>query len=165
MSVVRDSSRSSCVTLEYMQPQIPVLQVAAKAAIINGDGKVLIVREAESGPNNTILGKYTLVGGRIEPGEAFTEGLKREILEETGLVVTPKIPLQIGEWRPVIRGIQHQIIAIFMLCEANDTKVRLSIEHDRYDWIYPKDRKKYPMIEPDCFVVDGLINNDPHLTN
>lgn len=152
-------TKAFCATLEHMESKAPILQVAAKAAIVDTTGRVLILREAESDPNNTIVGKFTLVGGRIEPGETFTEGLRREVLEETGLTIEPKIPLQIGEWRPIIRGVRLQIIAIFMLCETKDTEVHLSTEHDRYDWIDPRDRKKFPMTEPDCFVIDKLVDN------
>ncbi|MEK7153243.1 MAG: hypothetical protein AAB834_04805, partial [Patescibacteria group bacterium] len=61
-----------------------------------------------------------------------------------------------GEWRPVIRGVPHQIIAIFMLCEATAREVVLSVEHDDYQWIEPAKRHTYPMMEPDCFVVDAV---------
>lgn len=142
-----------------MSSQAPLLQVAAKAAIVDNKGRVLILREAESGTNNTKVGLYGLVGGRLEPGESFAEGLKREVFEETGMAVSPKSPLYVGEWRPVIHGIEHQIIAIFMLCEPEGSEVRLSVEHDKYAWVDPEDRKKFPMMEPDCFVVDKLIGS------
>ena len=44
------------------------------------DGRIMIVRDEQPdrGP------KYTLPGGRQEPGESPEEGAKRELLEETG---------------------------------------------------------------------------------
>jgi hypothetical protein len=35
-------------------------------------------------------------------------------------------------------------------------EVKLSTEHDQYIWIEPGSRSLYPMMEPDCFVVDML---------
>jgi 8-oxo-dGTP diphosphatase len=134
----------------------PILQVAAKAAIVDDRGRVLIVREAASDKNNTKVGLWGLVGGRLNPGEAFLDGLKREVNEETGLRVDPIKPLQVGEWRPVINGVEHQIVAIFMLCKCPTTKVKLSNEHSEFAWVEPNKRHGYQMMEPDCFVVDAV---------
>lgn len=135
-----------------------VLQVAAKAAIVNSSGEVLIVREASSGKNNTKVGLYGLVGGRLNPGESFIDGLKREIMEETGLQVEVGDPLYVGEWHPVIRGVEHQIIAVFVRCTSLNEDVQLSEEHDSYKWINPADRKNHKIVEPDCFVIDKLAH-------
>src|SRR5688572_24340135 len=104
-----------------MSDQI-TLRVAAKGVIVH-EGKVLILREAATYKDGTGTGRFHLPGGRLNPGEAFIDGLHREIKEETGLEVTPLQPLYVGEWRPVIRGEQLQIIAIFMVCEAKTTDV------------------------------------------
>jgi 8-oxo-dGTP diphosphatase len=134
-----------------------ILQVAAKAAIVNHAGEVLIVREAKTGENNTQVGRWGLVGGRLDPGEPFFDGLAREVAEETGLKVEAGKPLYLGEWQPVIKGVPHQIVAIFMLCKAKTTDVRLSDEHDEYAWINPAKRHEYNMMEPDCFAVDTVV--------
>jgi 8-oxo-dGTP diphosphatase len=136
----------------------PILQVAAKAAIVNDKNQVLIVRESIKDKNNTKVGFYGLVGGRLSTGESFMGGLAREVMEETGLVVEAIKPLYVGEWNPVIQGIPHQIVAIFMLCKTNKTSVKISIEHDDYIWIKPAERSKYPMMEPDCYAVDMLVD-------
>lgn len=140
------------------QQNSTILQVAAKAAILSPDGKVLILREAATGKNNTKVGYWGLIGGRLEPGETFEAALTREILEETGLTVRVGKPLYVGEWHPVIRDVPHQIIAIFMECYSDTVDVRLSSEHDEFAWIKPADRSSYDMMEPDCFVVDALVS-------
>jgi 8-oxo-dGTP diphosphatase len=63
-------------------PTRPVLAVSA--AIIR-DGKVLIVRRARP----PAAGLYTLPGGGVEAGETLVEAVKREVHEETALVVEP----------------------------------------------------------------------------
>lgn len=133
----------------------PILRVAAKACIINDEGKVLIVREAAS-KDTTQVGKWGLPGGRLEPGESFTDGLQREVREETGLQVTIGKPLYVGEWRPVIRGVPHQIIAIFMVCKVKSGDVQLSDEHDQYKWISPAKRANYTVMPPDDLVIDAF---------
>lgn len=132
----------------------PILQIAAKAAIVGPSGKILILREAATGKNNTKVGLWGLVGGRVKPGESFIDGLKREVKEETGLEVQVGSPLYVGEWNPVIRGVQHQIIAVFMFCKSLSENVQLSSEHDKFMWVEPTKRKDFDIVEPDCFVVD-----------
>jgi ADP-ribose pyrophosphatase YjhB (NUDIX family) len=131
-----------------------VLRVAAKAVIINDEGKVLIVREATSYSDGTQHGRYGLPGGRLDIGERFEDGLRREVLEEVGLKIEALYPVFVGEWRPNIHGVPHQIIAIFIACRAKTTNVTLSDEHDKAEWINPADRNKYAIMDPDGEVID-----------
>ena len=100
-----------------------------------------------------------ICGGRLEVGEAFLDGLKREAKEEVGLVIEPIKPLYVGEWRPIIRGIPHQIIAIFMICRASSLVVKLGPEHNAYAWIEPTAYRTYTMMEPDDQVIEALIKS------
>ncbi len=56
------------------------------AAVIVRDGRVLMVHERSrrSGGGEW----WTLPGGGVEPGETTEEALRREVFEETGLVVS-----------------------------------------------------------------------------
>lgn len=132
-------------------------RVAAKALIMNDEGKVLILREADTYEEGTKIGKYGLPGGRIDPDEKFFDGLAREVQEETGLEVKPLKPLYVGEWFPTIKGIQNHITAIFYACQAVTTDVQLSEEHDHYEWIEPERYTDFEMMEPDDDVVRAWI--------
>ncbi|MBX4190961.1 NUDIX hydrolase [Candidatus Saccharibacteria bacterium] len=113
------------------------LRVAAKAIIVNESGKVLLLREADTYDEGTNLGKYQIPGGRLNLGESYKEGLCREAKEETGLEIEPLYPIYVGEWHPIIKGEQYQIIAIFTVCKAAATDIKLSEEHDDYKWVDP----------------------------
>ena len=123
----------------------PKLFVAMKAFVIH-NGKVLIVRESTKYQDGTNAAKYDIVGGRIKPGQAFDESLRREIREETGLEVELGRPFYVGEWRPVIKGEPAHIVATFFECQASTNAVRLSDDHDDYQWIDPKEFQKYALI-------------------
>lgn len=135
----------------------PVLHVAGKVVLVNGKGQVLVLRESPRHVTNTKAGRYQLPGGRLEPGEAFFDGLKREVLEETGLSVTPGQPLLVGEWRPVVQGVPRQIIGMFLTATANSQEIRLSEEHDDYQWIDPRKRAEYDIVAPDCDAIDAYL--------
>jgi 8-oxo-dGTP diphosphatase len=132
------------------------LRVAAKAVITNPKGQVLILREAsyETHPTNTKSGRYQLPGGRLEAGETFEEALRREVQEETGLEIEIAKPLLVGEWRPIIRGVPHQIIGIFMSATTTSNKVQISDEHDAFLWIDPAKRAEYDIVTPDWRAID-----------
>jgi ADP-ribose pyrophosphatase YjhB (NUDIX family) len=57
----------------------------AVSAVIARDDRILLVERARS-PS---AGIYTLPGGVVETGETLIEAVKREVLEETALIVEP----------------------------------------------------------------------------
>jgi 8-oxo-dGTP diphosphatase len=138
-----------------MAQSSPILRVAAKAVIVNDTGSILILREAITYGDGTQIGRYGLPGGRIEPGERFEDGLLREVKEEVGLHVAPLYPVFVGEWHPDIKGVPHQIIAVFVACKIKSGNVVLSEEHDKFEWVKPRQRKQYDIMDPDWEVIDA----------
>ncbi|KAL3883576.1 hypothetical protein ACJMK2_029827 [Sinanodonta woodiana] len=55
------------------------------AVVINDEGKVLFIQEAK----RSCYGKWYLPAGRLESGEDIVDGVKREVLEESGLEFEP----------------------------------------------------------------------------
>lgn len=51
--------------------------------IIYNQGQLLAVRHKSS--DGTTAAYYAVPGGGLDPGESLTEGLKRELMEETGI--------------------------------------------------------------------------------
>lgn len=145
----------------YNNEMTEILQrVAAKAVMVNDEGKVLILREASSYDEGTNIGRYGLPGGRINPGELFMDGLRREIAEECGLRLEPIMPLYVGEWFPVIKGVTHHITAIFFACRAVTSDVTLSEEHDEFRWIDPVEHAGYDLMGPDNAVIQAWLDSD-----
>jgi len=141
------------------KPAEPILQVAAKAILINSEGKILILREAKTYEQGTNIGRYHSPGGRINPSESYEDGLRREVEEETGIVDIELLhPVCVGDWYPIIKGVPHHIVGIFMLCKAKTSKVRLSTEHDDYQWIDLKNRQKYDIMEPEDKLIDQYFH-------
>lgn len=114
------------------------LFVGAKGIVIC-DGKVLLLRESSAYKEGTEEGKWDVPGGRIEPNEAVRDGLMREVKEESGLVVKPGKLLNVNDGFPVINGEKCHVVRIYFLCDASESEVVLSQDHDKYDWVNPKD--------------------------
>ena len=136
----------------------PIQQVAMKAVIVNEHGLVLILCESGKHDTNTNGGRYQLPGGRVEPGEIYSDALDREIREETSLKVEQLYPVLVGEWRPVIKGVTHQIIGVFIVCSSSSSGIILSEEHDSFLWIKPEEQKKYNILSPDWEAIERYAN-------
>lgn len=73
--------------------------------LIEQNGKFLLVRENQ--PKNPDHGKWNLPSGWLDVGEHPIEGVKREVLEETGFDFTPVYVL--GVYSFVRKDLQHKI--------------------------------------------------------
>ena len=62
-------------------------------AIIEQDGEVLLVERGQE----PLKGAWSLPGGAVEAGERLKDAIRREVLEETGLLVEPVSPGEVFE--------------------------------------------------------------------
>lgn len=135
----------------------PKIFVAIKAFIIY-QGKILIIREASSYQDGTNFGNYDVPGGRVKPGQRFDESLLREIKEETGMETKIGRPFFVNEWRPIVKDEPWQIIGTFFECFAETGNVKLSEDHDDFQWIDPADYKKYKLIKNQYPAFEAYLN-------
>lgn len=68
-------------------PDAPIAGVGAVIVAEDRDGmqRVLLIRRGQE----PLKGEWSLPGGAVELGETLEEAVRREVLEETGLVVEP----------------------------------------------------------------------------
>jgi 8-oxo-dGTP diphosphatase len=68
-----------------MQREFPDAPLVAVGAVVVDKGRVLLVRRG----SEPLKGHWSLPGGLLEVGESLSEGVVREVREETGLTVQP----------------------------------------------------------------------------
>ncbi len=107
-------------------------------AIVHYGGKILLLRESSEYIDGAEKGKWDMPGGRIESHEKLTEGLLREVKEESGLTIVAGKFMGVFDGFPRIRGEECHVVRIYFLCEAHTDEVILSSDHDAYDWVDPK---------------------------
>ena len=78
-------------------------------------------------------GMVTLPGGRINKGEEPVEGLKRELLEETGLKIN-KLKLVHTDTEFFPHDGEDRYVVIYG-CDDFKGEVKLSNEHIGYEWL------------------------------
>lgn len=123
------------------------LFVATKA-FIEKDGKVLVVKEAPAYQSGTHIGKFDLVGGRIQIGEKLEEALRREAREEIGADLEIGAPFFADESlpHPVVKDDEWQVIKIFFRCKLQG-EIKLGNDHDEFKWIDPREYAQAGLIE------------------
>ena len=115
------------------------LRVGVAGIIPRGD-KVLVLRRAATA--SFLPGSFDLPGGKLEFGESPEDGVKREVLEETG-IYTSVIRILSAKSYLVEGGKKHTILIVYLLRPLGDSlHVTLSKEHDDFTWVGSSDLEK-----------------------
>lgn len=104
--------------------------IVAVAVIVRREGRVLALRRAatkDAGP-----GLWEAVSGRIEVDEEPLAAAEREVLEETGLAVEID-PRPLTAYHALRLG--EPMIVIVYAADSASGEVRISDEHDAWDWL------------------------------
>lgn len=103
---------------------------SVRAVISDRDGRVLLLRRAAG---TVAGGKWCLPGGKVEYGSTVEDAVRREVLEETGLVTSSVRFLFYQDSLPTEPGGMH-CINLYFACEVDGT-VALNSESSEYAWV------------------------------
>lgn len=112
-------------------------KVITKAVLSRPDGKILIIRRSATDVRRPL--QWDFPGGNVDDGEHVDEAIVREIKEETGLVSD-------GHQLRLVHAVSDtyvppggqesaDIVWLFYVGQVKDTGVRLSHEHDLFEWV------------------------------
>ena len=111
-------------------PRNELLHVVA-AALIDGDGRVLVQRRPPGAP---MAGLWEFPGGKIDPGETPESALVRELDEELGIGVT-RACLAPAAFASETLGERHLILLLYVCRKwAGIPQARHATE---LRWVYP----------------------------
>jgi 8-oxo-dGTP diphosphatase len=109
------------------------LGLAIRVMMEDPSGLILLLRR--SGTSKTNPGKWEIPGGKVDPGETFSDALFREVREETGLSFTVHKALGVAEQDlPAVH-----VVHLVMWGLPEGTAVTLSDEHDSFRWVKKED--------------------------
>jgi len=130
-------------------PKRPILGVGA---IILKRDRVLLVERAKA----PLKGYWSLPGGVLETGEQLQEGIRREVLEETGLVVEPLRVVTIferiirdGKGKP-----EYHYVLIDYLCRVTGGALQAADDVSRAVWVPRQALDRYRITEGTLPVIE-----------
>lgn len=97
--------------------------VATGGLVTNSQGRVLLIKSPR-------YGDWEFPGGQVEEGETITHALKREVLEETGIVVQVKslVGIYSNTRKP-------SIVNMDFICEYISGEPKTSAESSQVEWV------------------------------
>jgi ADP-ribose pyrophosphatase YjhB (NUDIX family) len=104
--------------------QTPKHSVSVSAAILDDAGRFLVIRRTDNGD-------WEPPGGVLELHESITDGLVREVYEETGVQV--RASALTGVYKNMMRG----IVALVFRCEVVHGQPRPTSEAREFAWLAP----------------------------
>lgn len=141
--------------------ELPYHLVSA-CGLVRKDGQVLLIRNPKRG--------WELPGGTVEQGETITEALKREILEESGILSEPEYltgvyqNLVVKDGYGSLSGMKiPPIINFAFLCKYVDGEAAVSDESLDVRWVTPDEAVQmatHPLYEKrlvDMLKYDGTV--------
>ncbi|MFA6097807.1 MAG: NUDIX domain-containing protein [Candidatus Paceibacterota bacterium] len=128
-----------------MKKGLPRIQQVSIKGFLCRDNKVLLLKTPKSDKND---GTWELPGGRMDFGESVEEAFSREMKEELGFekAVMGKL-LNSWSFMSVREGIDHHFIIFDFEIYSDESKIKLSDEHDEYRWIGEGEFEKLNMRE------------------
>jgi len=115
-----------------MQREFPETPLVGVGAVVVKEGRVLLIRRG----NEPMKGRWSLPGGMLELGESLTDGVVREVREETGLIVEPVELIELFDriYREDERVRYHYVIADYLCREVGGALLAAS-DADAARWV------------------------------
>ena len=129
-------------------PDRPVVGVGG---VIISEGRALLVRRGSP----PLEGQWSIPGGMLESGETLLLGVRRELLEETGIEVTVLDLIEVFE-RINLDGegkARYHYVVLDYLCEAVRGEARAGSDVTEVAWATPAELAQFALTETATRVV------------
>jgi ADP-ribose pyrophosphatase YjhB (NUDIX family) len=108
----------------------PTAKVGTTAVVPDGEGRILLQRREDDG-------RWGLPGGWLDPGETPEQGIVREVLEETGIVVEVERLVVVMPKLARLPSGPHSMVGLTYLCRATSGELRGDHESLEVAWRAP----------------------------
>lgn len=144
--------------MELFKLDINFAFLISQKALIVQDDKLLVLENMSSNSS------WELPGGLLEMNEIFTDGLMREVLEETGLIISMgKLCATWDHWFDGFvvddgRKLNVRILELAYICTKVEGDVTLSHEHQAYRWATKEELRNLPLSPNSDIAIRHFIN-------
>ncbi|TDD06646.1 NUDIX domain-containing protein [Saccharopolyspora terrae] len=96
--------------------------VSVAGVVVDGQHRVLMIQRRDNG-------KWEPPGGILEIDETFEEGVRREVMEETGVLI------EVTQLSGVYKNMERGIVALVFRCEPTGGTVQTTDESTAVEWM------------------------------
>ncbi|WP_345194754.1 NUDIX hydrolase [Streptomyces lavendulae] len=128
----------------------PRHSVSVAGVVVRDDGRLLAIRRADNGT-------WELPGGVLELAETPEDGVRREVLEETGIHV------EVDELTGVYKNITAGVVALVFRCKPCGGTERPSGESTAVQWLTPDEVTERMSEVYAVRLLDALDGDSPHV--
>ena len=121
---------------EAIQREFPKAPIVGVGAVVVEGGRVLLVQRGRE----PLKGNWSLPGGMLEVGESLTQGVIREVGEETGLQVEPLELIElldriVREEGPDGERVRFHYVIADYLCRVIGGSLRAASDAEAVRWV------------------------------
>lgn len=130
--------------------------VVSKVLIVNEKGEILAIRRSQTDERRP--GQWDFPGGWVEADEDTHTAVKREAVEEAGITLNdPQLVFAFSEMTTK-HGSGTWLLYVDHV--AGDPEVKLSYEHDHYEWKHPEELLKEISYERQQKMLTYVLENN-----
>lgn len=125
---------------EREYPEHPIVAVGG---VVIADSRALLIRRGQA----PLEGRWSIPGGILELGETISEGIARELLEETGIEAKPTELLEVYEkvFRDASGRAQYHFVILDYLCEFRGGTARPGGDVTAVAWASEEELAQYEL--------------------
>ena len=139
-------------------PYCPI--VGTLGYVLSPDGQQVLMIHRNARPGDQHLGKYNGLGGKLERDEDIAAGMRREIAEEAGLVVTSMQLRGTLSWPGFGKNGEDWLGFIFLIDGFTGTALSSNPEGS-LEWVDREQLHALPMWEGDRHFLPLVFDADP----
>jgi 8-oxo-dGTP diphosphatase len=125
--------------------EYPGAPVVGVGGVVIRDGRALLIKRG----SEPLKDQWSIPGGTLELGESIQEGVRRELLEETGIEVRVGELIEVFDriFRDAAGEIQYHFVIVDYLCEAINGEARAASDVTDVAWVNEEDLWNYKLSE------------------
>jgi 8-oxo-dGTP diphosphatase len=125
--------------------EYPALPVVGVGGVVIHEGRALLIKRG----SEPLKDQWSIPGGTLELGESIQEGVRRELLEETGIEVRVGELIEVFDriFRDAAGKIQYHFVIVDYLCEKLSGEARAASDVTDVAWVNEEDLWNYKLTE------------------
>jgi 8-oxo-dGTP diphosphatase len=123
-----------------MKREYPRHPIVGVGGVVIRDNRVLLIRRG----TEPLKGEWSVPGGMLELGESLTDGVKREVLEETGLSVRPlEVLAVLDRVQKNGKRVRYHYVIIDYVCRPTGGRLKPGSDVLDARWVESRELPRY----------------------